>query len=155
VTIEKNPNNVGKFTASDQLVEMSDTHSLGAAARGKADSVEDLLPLVYEELRCLAGARTAQKEPGETLRATPLIHDAWLQLVNDGASLALPRGFFAAAAESMRRTLIECAHGACVALSVAAVRRSGVSKTWNWLRLCLDPNWTNEHRSSARESHFL
>jgi len=84
------------------------TQMLGAVARGEAGAAQDLLPLVYDELRRLAAARMAQEAAGQTLQATALVHEAWLRLVNEGdrtwANQAL---FFAAAAEAMRRILIE------------------------------------------------
>jgi RNA polymerase sigma factor (TIGR02999 family) len=84
------------------------TQVLGAVARGEAGAAEDLLPLVYEELRRLAGARMAQEAPGQTLQATALVHEAWLRLVNEGHRTWANRAlFFAAAAEAMRRILIE------------------------------------------------
>jgi len=84
------------------------TQVLGAVARGEAGAAEDLLPLVYEELRRLAGARMAQEAPGQTLQATALVHEAWLRLVKEGDRTWANRAlFFAAAAEAMRRILIE------------------------------------------------
>ncbi|MGH7136884.1 MAG: ECF-type sigma factor [Pirellulales bacterium] len=72
-------------------------------------AAEELLPLVYEELRRLAAQKMAQETPGQTLEATALVHEAYLRLVdNDHAQLWNSRGhFFAAAAEAMRRILIE------------------------------------------------
>ena len=60
---------------------------LDAVATGKI-APEDLLPLVYEELRHLAGVRMAQEKPGHTLQPTALVHEAWLQLAADGCGLA-------------------------------------------------------------------
>ena len=66
------------------------------------------MPLVYEELRKLAGARLAQEKPGQTLEATALVHEAYLRLVGDEPTPWDSRGhFFAAAAEAMRRILID------------------------------------------------
>jgi RNA polymerase sigma factor (TIGR02999 family) len=89
---------------------MSDlTQLLDAAATGDAKAAADLLPLVYDELRRLAAARLAAERPGQTFQATALVHEAYLRLV--GADPAQPwngRGhFFAAAAEAMRRILVE------------------------------------------------
>jgi RNA polymerase sigma factor (TIGR02999 family) len=90
---------------------MSDvTRLLEAAAAGDSQAASDLLPLVYEELRRLAASRMAQENPGLTLQATALVHEAYLRLV--GARTASAgfdnRGhFFAAAAEAMRRILID------------------------------------------------
>jgi RNA polymerase sigma factor (TIGR02999 family) len=76
---------------------------------GDPTAAEALLPLVYEELRRLASARLAQEMPGQTLQATALVHEAYLRLVGGAPSRAWDsRGhFFAAAAEAMRRILIE------------------------------------------------
>src|SRR5262249_34081046 len=72
-------------------------------------AAEQLLPLVYDELRKLAAARLAQETPGQTLQATALVHEAYLRLVDvDEAQRWNSRGhFFAAAAEAMRRILVE------------------------------------------------
>jgi RNA polymerase sigma factor (TIGR02999 family) len=85
------------------------TSFLDAAAQGDPQASEQLLPLVYDELRKLAAARLHQEKPGQTLQATALVHDAYLRLV-DGANAQRwdTRGhFFAAAAEAMRRILVE------------------------------------------------
>jgi RNA polymerase sigma factor (TIGR02999 family) len=88
---------------------MSDvTQVLQAVGCGQAGAAEDLLPLVYHELRRLAAARMAQEAAGQTLQATALVHEAWLRLVGDGERTWENRAhFFAAAAEAMRRILIE------------------------------------------------
>jgi len=81
------------------------THLLDAAAAGDRQAAADLLPLVYDELRALAAARMAAEAPGHTLDATALVHEAYLRLVGDGQFAG--RGhFFAAAAEAMRRILV-------------------------------------------------
>src|SRR5262245_46764009 len=74
-------------------------------------AAEQLLPLVYEELRRLAAQRLAQEKPGQTLEATALVHEAYLRLLGDGQGQHWDhRGhFFAAAAEAMRRILIDAA----------------------------------------------
>ena len=85
------------------------TRILYAIEHGDRDAAEQLLPLVYDELRKLAAQRLAQERPGQTLQATALVHEAYLRLVGTGD----PRGwdgrghFFAAAAEAMRRILVE------------------------------------------------
>src|ERR1700757_2818417 len=88
------------------------TRILSAIEQGDPHAAEQLLPLVYEELRQLAAHKLAQERPGQTLDATALVHEAYLRLV--GASATEPAGkwqgrahFFAAAAEAMRRILIE------------------------------------------------
>lgn len=89
---------------------MSDvTQILQAVAHGDPAAAEELLPLVYEELRRLAAAKMAHLAPGQTLQPTALVHEAWLRLV-EGRQQPVwnSRGhFFAAAAESMRRILVE------------------------------------------------
>src|SRR6266571_6073894 len=82
------------------------TRLLDAAAAGDRRAAADLLPLVYDELRALAAARLTAEAPGHTLDATALVHEAYLRLVGDQHFDG--RGhFFAAAAEAMRRILIE------------------------------------------------
>lgn len=89
---------------------MSDvTQILSRIERGDSEAAEQLLPLVYDELRKLAGAKMAQENPGQTLQATALVHEAYLRLVGAKNEQQWDnRGhFFAAAAESMRRILVE------------------------------------------------
>ena len=84
------------------------TRILSAIEEGDPCASEQLLPLVYDELRRLAAERMAQEKPGQTLQATALVHEAYVRLVNvDKAQHWNSRGhFFAAAAEAMRRILI-------------------------------------------------
>ena len=94
------------------VTQMSDvTQILGRIEQGDPAAAEQLLPLVYEELRKLAAARMAQESPDQTLQATALVHEAYLRLVDvDKAQHWNSRGhFFAAAAEAMRRILVETA----------------------------------------------
>lgn len=95
---------------------MSDvTRILNAIERGDAQATDELLPLVYEELRLLAAQKLSHEPPGQTLQATALVHEAYLRLVGEPgpAQAGQPQGwnsrghFFAAAAEAMRRILIE------------------------------------------------
>lgn len=90
---------------------MSDlTRVLSGIERGDAHAAEKLLPLVYEELRRLAARRLAQETPGQTLQATALVHEAYLRVVGDEGSRPSWDGrghFFAAAAEAMRRILVD------------------------------------------------
>jgi RNA polymerase sigma factor (TIGR02999 family) len=89
---------------------MSDvTHILSQIESGDPSAASQLLPLVYEELRKLATQRLTKEKPGQTLQATALVHEAYLRLVNvDQAQPWNGRGhFFAAAAEAMRRILVE------------------------------------------------
>jgi RNA polymerase sigma factor (TIGR02999 family) len=85
------------------------TEILTALDRGDASAADQLLPLVYDELRRLAAKKMASESPGQTLQATALVHEAYLRLVDDQpAHHWNSRGhFFAAAAEAMRRILVE------------------------------------------------
>lgn len=86
------------------------TQILSQIEQGDRSAAEELLPLVYDELRRLAAAKIAQEKPGQTLQATALVHEAYLRLVGSGPENASwdSRGhFFAAAAEAMRRILID------------------------------------------------
>jgi RNA polymerase sigma factor (TIGR02999 family) len=89
------------------------THILSAIEQGDPHAAEQLLPLVYDELRKLAAQKMAQEAPGQTLQATALVHEAYLRLVDvEKVQNWGSRGhFFAAAAEAMRRILIESARG--------------------------------------------
>jgi RNA polymerase sigma factor (TIGR02999 family) len=84
------------------------TRILDALGNGDAKAASELLPLVYEELRKLAAQRMAQEVPGQTLQPTALVHEAWLRLAGSKSQQWNSRGhFFAAAAEAMRRILID------------------------------------------------
>jgi RNA polymerase sigma factor (TIGR02999 family) len=85
------------------------TRILSAIQKGDPHAAEQLLPLVYEELRRLAGQKLAREKPGQTLQATALVHEAYLRLVDrEKVQRWDSRGhFFAAAAEAMRRILVE------------------------------------------------
>ena len=94
------------------------TRILSAIEQGDAHAAEQLLPLVYDELRKLAAARLAHEKPGQTLQATALVHEAYLRLVPISSQSLSPEGrgasrwnsrghFFAAAAEAMRRILVD------------------------------------------------
>jgi len=88
---------------------MSDvTRILNAIERGDAKAADELLPLVYEELRILAAQKLSHESPGQTLQATALVHEAYIRLVGDEPVGWESHGhFFAAAAEAMRRILVE------------------------------------------------
>jgi RNA polymerase sigma factor (TIGR02999 family) len=89
---------------------MSDvTRMLAAIDQGDPQATEQLLPLVYDELRRLAAARLAHERPGQTLQATALVHEAYLRLAGgeQGGAWNSRGHFFAAAAEAMRRILVE------------------------------------------------
>ena len=85
------------------------THILSAIEHGDPHAAEQLLPLVYHELRKLAAQKLAQEKPGQTLQATALVHEAYLRLVDvdQAQHWHSRRHFFAAAAEAMRRILVE------------------------------------------------
>jgi RNA polymerase sigma factor (TIGR02999 family) len=89
---------------------MSDvTRILSAIEDGDAQAAEQLLPLVYDELRKLAAAKMAQEKPGQTLQATALVHEAYMRLVDVEKTQHWNsrRHFFGVAAEAMRRILVE------------------------------------------------
>jgi RNA polymerase sigma factor (TIGR02999 family) len=106
------------------------TRILDAIGQGDAHAAEQLLPLVYNELRKLAAQKLAQEKPGQTLEATGLVHEAYIRLVDvDRAQGWNSRGhFFAAAAEAMRRILVEQAR-----------RRKAVKRGGHVERQTLDP----------------
>jgi len=108
---------------------MSDvTGILNAIQRGDAKATDELLPLVYEELRLLAARKLSHEPPGQTLQATALVHEAYLRLVGDASRGWDSRGhFFVAAAEAMRRILVENAR-----------RKKSVKRGGNCHRLDLD-----------------
>ena len=92
------------------------THILNAIQQGDLQAADQLLPLVYDELRRLAEQKMAHENPGHTLQSTALVHEAYLRLVQGGnpagteeQSWASRGHFFAAAAEAMRRILVESA----------------------------------------------
>ncbi len=113
---------------------MSDvTRILSQIESGDPSAAEQLLPLVYDQLRKLAAAKLAQEKPGQTLQATALVHEAYLRLVDvDQAQHWDSRGhFFAAAAEAIRRILVEYAR------KKARVRHGGGKKRVDWDRTLL------------------
>ena len=84
------------------------TRILGAIEQGDAKAAEDLLPLIYDELRLLAAQRLSHERPGQTLQATALVHEAYIRLVGSEEQSWDNKGhYFKAAAEAMRRILIE------------------------------------------------
>jgi RNA polymerase sigma factor (TIGR02999 family) len=116
------------------LESMSEvTRILSAIEQGDPHAAEELLPLVYKELRRLAASRIAQEKPGQTLQATALVHEAYLRLVDvDKVQQWDSRGhFFAAAAEAMRRILVERAR------SKAARKRGGHARRLDLAQLPL------------------
>jgi RNA polymerase sigma factor (TIGR02999 family) len=104
------------------------TQVLQALARGDGRASEELLPLVYDELRRLAAMRMSQESVGQTLQATALVHEAWLRMIGDGDRTWQNRAhFFGAAAEAMRRILVENAR-----------RKSRLKRGGGRLRLDID-----------------
>ena len=83
------------------------THMLTAIERGEPGAAEELLPLVYDELRQLAAQKLSHEKPGQTLQATALVHEAWLRLVGEDYRFNGARHFFLMAAEAIRRILVE------------------------------------------------
>jgi len=84
------------------------TRILSAIEQGQTQATDELLPLVYEELRSLAAQKLAQESPGQTLQATALVHEAYLRLLGPEVQTWKSRGhFFGAAAEAMRRILVD------------------------------------------------
>jgi RNA polymerase sigma factor (TIGR02999 family) len=84
------------------------TRILQSIGAGDSRAADDLLPLVYEELRKLAASKMVHEAPGQTLQPTALVHEAWLRLTgNESAHWAGRAHFFGAAAEAMRRILID------------------------------------------------
>jgi len=84
------------------------TRVLDQINQGNEKAADELLPLVYEELRKLAAHKMASEAPGQTLQPTALVHEAWLRLTDSESKTWQNRGhFFAAAAEAMRRILID------------------------------------------------
>ena len=84
------------------------TQILSSIEQGDPHAAEQLLPLVYDELRKLAGARMAKTPPGNTLQPTALVHEAYLRLIGDESASWNSRGhFFAAAAQAMRQILVD------------------------------------------------
>src|SRR5262249_21541113 len=113
---------VRRGASSPGATPVSDVTSiLSAIEQGDPHAAQELLPLVYQELRRLATQRLAQEKPGQTLQPTALVHEAYLRLVDvEQAQHWNSKGhFFAAAAEAMRRILIEQARRR------AALKRGG------------------------------
>jgi RNA polymerase sigma factor (TIGR02999 family) len=106
------------------------TRVLSAIEKGDPHAAEQLLPLVYEELRKLAAQKMAQEAPGQTLQATALVHEAYLRLVDvEKTQHWNSRGhFFAAAAEAMRRILIERARRKASAKAGGELQRVDLSE---------------------------
>jgi RNA polymerase sigma factor (TIGR02999 family) len=115
---------------------------LQSIGRGESEASEKLMPLVYDELRRLAAARMAQESAGQTLQPTALVHEAWLQLVHGGDRSWQNRAhFFGAAADAMRRILIDKARrksrlkhgGGQLRLDIAGLELAGTTPDDNLL----------------------
>ena len=105
------------------------TQLLNAVASGKPVDTDALLPLVYDELRRVAASKMAREQPGQTLQATALVHEAYLRLVDsDSPGWQNRAHFFAAASEAMRRILVENAR-----------RKSQLKRGGRWQRIDLEP----------------
>ncbi len=105
------------------------TRILGSMEQGDPKAAEELLPLVYDELRKLAAARMANEAAGHTLQPTALVHEAWLRLTGNDPNthFANRAHFFAAAADAMRRILVDRAR-----------RKSAGKRGGGWERINLD-----------------
>lgn len=120
---------------------MSDvTQILSKIESGDPSAAEQLLPLVYDELRKLAAVRLAQEKPGQTLQATALVHDAYIRMVNQKqVSRWDNRGhFFSAAAEAMRRILVERARHNKSIKAGGALQRTELDEAMLTLSPCPD-----------------
>ena len=104
------------------------TQILSAIERGDPTAAEQLLPLVYEELRKLAAAKLAQEQPGQTLQATALVHEAYLRLVDvEQVQHWNSRGHFFGAAAEMRRLIVERARHKATAKAGGKMQRIDIS----------------------------
>jgi RNA polymerase sigma factor (TIGR02999 family) len=104
------------------------TRILHAVERGEEGALDELLPLLYDELRLLASQKLSQEAPGQTLQATALVHEVFLRLTGGNSQSWKSRGqFFGAAAEAMRRILIDNAR-----------RKKSLKRGGNWERVSLD-----------------
>src|SRR5438093_9742466 len=108
-------------------------HVLNGAVRGDGIAAQRLLPLVYKELRQLAGAKMANEAPGQTLQPTALVHEAWLRLVGRIGEVRFNNRahFFGAAAEAMRRILVDNAR------RKRRLKRGGELQRVDWTKLDL------------------
>ncbi len=137
------------------------TRILGKIESGDPKAAEELLPLVYDELRKLAAAKMAQEKPGQTLQATALVHEAFLRLVGPVELQHWDsRGhFFAAAAEAMRRILVDRArkrnveerHGMRHRVDLEEVEAVGAKRSLDVLALNDALTELEQHDSSAAE----
>ena len=121
---------------------MSDvTRILNAIEQGNEKATNELLPLVYEELRLLAAQKLSHERPGQTLQATALVHEAYLRLVKGDDQQWHNRGhFFSAAAEAMRRILIDSAR-----------RKKGPRHGGNYVQVVLNESLLGESKTINSE----
>jgi RNA polymerase sigma factor (TIGR02999 family) len=104
------------------------TRILHALERGEAGAADELLPLLYDELRLLAAQKLSREPPGQTLQATALVHEVYLRLIGGKGQSWSSRGkFLAAAAEAMRRILVDNAR-----------RKKSLKRGGNWEKVSLD-----------------
>jgi RNA polymerase sigma factor (TIGR02999 family) len=128
------------------------TQLLDAAAAGDRQAAADLLPLVYDELRKLAAAKLAHEQPGQTLDATALVHEMYLRLVAGERRGSSPPGwdhrghFFAAAAEAMRRILVDRAR------ERKSLKRGGDRKRLRFEQLHLEAERTPQEFLALHEA---
>ncbi len=115
------------------------TRILNSIERGDARATEELLPLVYEELRVLAAQRLSQEQAGQTLQATALVHEAYIRLIgSENRNWDSHGHFFAAAAEAMRRILIDNAR------RKQSMRRGGAHQKVDLEEACLSSEGPQE-----------
>lgn len=123
------------------------TRILHAIEQGDPQAADELMPLVYDELRSLASYRMAQEKPGQTLQATALVHEAYLRLVHDGnVHWNSRRHFFGAAAEAMRRILVENAR------RKSSQKRGGEFERVDWTEVKLAVETDGDHLLSVNEA---
>lgn len=123
------------------------TQLLNAANSGDPKAAEELLPMVYEELRKLAAAKMAREHRDQTLQATALVHEAWLRIQgNEDREWPGRTYFFAAAAEAMRRILIEKARRKQASARAGLKDREELSES----RIVVNAPSTNYSRSTRR-----
>ena len=116
--------------ASEKIRMKEVTRILGAIENGDAHASEQLLPLVYEELRLLASQKLATEKSGQTLQATALVHEAYIRLTGEDVGRWTSRGhFYAAAARAMRRILIDRARGKAREKHGGGLRRIDLNAT--------------------------
>jgi RNA polymerase sigma factor (TIGR02999 family) len=130
-TAVASPSRITRQTAQQKRNDVQRMSRSSFHPQGDPAAAEQLLPLVYEELRKLAAAKMAQEKPGQTIQATALVHEVYLRLSGSDQKWSSRAHFFGAAAEAMRRILVEKAR-----------RKAGQQAGGDWQRLnisCIDP----------------